>query len=672
MWSDNETSIDLLQFKYLAAAVTRLVRTPHLLPTTIGVFGDWGSGKSSLLKMVDAELAADPTITRLNFNGWLFEGYDDAKTALMGTILDAIQERNEKDQTLLEKTRERLNALRKRVNLLQLASLAGRIGLPAALGHPHLSVAGAGAAAAHSIYKAMSDPDKNKRMTVEDIEKLLPGAQDAPDDMRRSVRDFRKEFALLLQESKIETLVVFIDDLDRCLPDTIIATLEAIRLFLFVPGTVFILGADERLVEYAVRQRFPELPGTRAEVGRDYLEKLIQVPVRIPPLSGAEVHSYMNLLFAQLRMHFEDYPKVCDRVAQFRHTNINDLSFDIGVARDLAVHIDPLAELGNDLDFVAQIADILIPGMQGNPRRTKRFLNMLLLRLSLGEARGLSLQRQVLAKLMLLEYIKPEFFKQLAGLQAVQEGRPEELLKVEQSLRPHMGTSSGSAQDAHPTQSDKQKPTAGTRAADSVSESSKPSLTATGTSKEELPGEVQPWLADEWMRTWLASTPALSDVDLRPYFYVAHDKVGVLDIGQARLSPAAGEVLNRLLDSQQITRRLGVKQAANLNAADATAVFQALAQRIRQAASLEGNASQAIMFELMETCPSLIPQLITLYGSLSDAKITLAVPAKLYQIVDGTPGAQAARALFERWAASTNTLLAGVAKQALTRPWKPV
>ena len=78
MWSDNETDVDLLQFKYLASSVTRIIKTPQLLPTTVGVFGDWGSGKSSLLKMVQKELTSDPTLLCLSFNGWLFEGFEDA------------------------------------------------------------------------------------------------------------------------------------------------------------------------------------------------------------------------------------------------------------------------------------------------------------------------------------------------------------------------------------------------------------------------------------------------------------------------------------------------------------------------------------------------------------------------------------------------------------------
>ena len=53
MWSDNESSIDLLGFQHLAGAVTGIVRRPHLLPGTVGIFGDWGSGKSSLLRIVE-------------------------------------------------------------------------------------------------------------------------------------------------------------------------------------------------------------------------------------------------------------------------------------------------------------------------------------------------------------------------------------------------------------------------------------------------------------------------------------------------------------------------------------------------------------------------------------------------------------------------------------------
>ncbi len=88
MWSDNETAVDLLGCRHLVNAVAGIVRNDRLLPATIGAFGDWGGGKSSLLKMVEAELAKDKDTLVVSFNGWLFEGYEDARSALIGVILD--------------------------------------------------------------------------------------------------------------------------------------------------------------------------------------------------------------------------------------------------------------------------------------------------------------------------------------------------------------------------------------------------------------------------------------------------------------------------------------------------------------------------------------------------------------------------------------------------------
>lgn len=85
MWSDNETTLDLLGFKVHADLIKSVVTNPELLPVTIGVFGDWGGGKTSIMKMLETDLDpnsySDPeekanyeNIACLYFNGWLFEG----------------------------------------------------------------------------------------------------------------------------------------------------------------------------------------------------------------------------------------------------------------------------------------------------------------------------------------------------------------------------------------------------------------------------------------------------------------------------------------------------------------------------------------------------------------------------------------------------------------------
>lgn len=90
LWKDSETVVDYLNFDYIIDAVVNIVLDEELSPSSIGLYGDWGSGKSSLMKMVETRLNEenDDNIICIKFNGWLFEGYEDAKTALCGTILE--------------------------------------------------------------------------------------------------------------------------------------------------------------------------------------------------------------------------------------------------------------------------------------------------------------------------------------------------------------------------------------------------------------------------------------------------------------------------------------------------------------------------------------------------------------------------------------------------------
>lgn len=59
MWADNETSEALLGFKVHADLLVDIINDDKVLPVTIGVFGDWGSGKSSILKIVEQEIIGD-------------------------------------------------------------------------------------------------------------------------------------------------------------------------------------------------------------------------------------------------------------------------------------------------------------------------------------------------------------------------------------------------------------------------------------------------------------------------------------------------------------------------------------------------------------------------------------------------------------------------------------
>ena len=92
-------------------------------------------------------------------------------------------------------------------------------------------------------------------------------------------------------------IVIFVDNLDRCLPKQTIQTLESLRLFLFMPNTAFVIAADEDMVRHAVKEHFN---GIDEKHITDYLDKLIQFPVKVPKISTREVRAYLFLLYASI------------------------------------------------------------------------------------------------------------------------------------------------------------------------------------------------------------------------------------------------------------------------------------------------------------------------------------------------------------------------------------
>jgi len=417
--ADNETRVDLLNNEAIATTIITLLRERPAQPVTVGVHGDWGAGKSSILEMIEGGLDGDGDFLCLKFNGWRFQGFEDAKIALIEGIVTGLVEK----RPVATKAAAVVKDVFRRIDWLKVARHAGGLALTAFTGIPTPEQIKAILGGLESM---VADPTKlatkeNLEATIEGVKSLMkdhPGTKSAP----KEIAEFRKAFDQLLKEAGIKRLVVLIDDLDRCLPDTAIETLEAIRLFVFTAHTAFVVAADEAMIEYAVRKHFPELPDTTGprDYARNYLEKLIQVPFRIPALGETETRIYVTLLLIGAQLDDDGgYTKLIAAARERLRRPWASSSLDFAAIKSALG--EKAADVQNAQILSDQIGPILAAGAKGNPRQIKRFLNTLLLRQRTAQARGFGadVKLPVLAKLMLAERFLPRLFDQVASASAV-------------------------------------------------------------------------------------------------------------------------------------------------------------------------------------------------------------------------------------------------------------
>jgi predicted KAP-like P-loop ATPase len=495
MWSDNETTEDLLGFKVHADLIIDVIKDDQVLPVTIGVFGDWGSGKSSIMKIIQEELnkLEDGTFV-LYFNGWVFEGYDDAKAALLESIVKAFVNNEE----LGSKIKNQTQKLLKSVKWMRVLGFSFKnIVLPTATAYftgglsliPFL---------AQNLSKvdAKDLVEKLKGEKAEEYLKSFITEKDQSDEAIL-VREFRDDFAAMIKESKIKKLVVLIDDLDRCTPDRIIENLEAIKLFLNVEKTAFVIGADPRIVKNAIEIKYnTKIENSNDRIIEDYLEKLIQIPYHLPKLSDSEVETYLTLLICKRYFSNESFSDVLKYFYHFRQNNRYSV-FGFGNIKSVVAkeNIDPLL---SDLGMIPTLSTIISQSLYGNPRQIKRFLNTFMLRKRLADVAKLDkFDNALLAKLMVLEYSEILLFNSIFEWQLTQEGIPKEIKELENYVK------------------DK-----------SCAEVLK---------DWDIPKYSQ-WKKDKIVK-WLSTEPLLQERDLRDYFWIARDKLTSVVPGSSLIPP---------------------------------------------------------------------------------------------------------------------------------------
>jgi predicted KAP-like P-loop ATPase len=534
MWTDNETDKDFLNFSCTADTVAELIIQARNNPVSIGVSGQWGVGKSSMIKLIKKSLndKNGNSFVFVEFNAWLYQGFDDARAALMEVIANTLTEEAKTRQKGVDKAKEFL----KRINWLRVAKTGIGIAAPLALGLPPMGIV----SEVMNIAKMLQSGE----LTKESLQEAGSTAQEAyekfsgflkPKEEKtppKEIQAIRNSFEETLQEIGI-TLVVLIDDLDRCLPETTVSTLEAIRLFLFLKNTAFVIAADDEMIKHAVKKHF-ELEANN-DLVVNYFDKLIQIPLRVPALGTQEVRAYLILLFVE-ESELNEIIKEKIRDEVIKQLSLSwkgkrvDRTFISSLGIDLPDSLQAKIETAERLAHIMTISSKI----NGNPRLIKRFLNTLSIRMSISQSHGVGVDEAVLVKLLLFERCgNPNAYsKLLAKVNEHGEGKPMFLAEWE---------------------------------ADSA-----------------IGKEIA--LTEEWnedfIKEWLKLTPTLADKDLRGALYVSREHAPIIT-PEDRLSSAAAGLLDALMQAPDMASSIK-EDLSRIPRAELSVIMDRLLERAKQ------------------------------------------------------------------------------------------
>lgn len=381
LFDDNPAKDDLLGFDGIADVVARVVSSGGLDPVTVGVHSAWGGGKSTALNLIAKRLEPLGHVLVVRIDPWEFESAEDMRGALIAQVLDALQTREPKDDldpSKLEVVRAKLDDLRKRIAWGRIAKVL----------------------ITSAVTLSPDLPGLVEALTPKPRENEADG-----DQVQQGMAGFRDQFRALMEAMGQLRVVVLVDDLDRCVPRTIMATLEAIKLFLSVEKMAFVIAADQDLIRDAVDV---ELKGAaRGGFAKLYTEKIVQLPVTLPVLSIEQAEAYIALLLCDSGPMTGGHYKELVASAHARRIE----------GRAPYVVPSPIATVPSieTLALARSIARGLAADVWRSPRAIKRFLNALAVREQLATAAGAPLRLEVLAKLYLLELRHSEAFQALVG-----------------------------------------------------------------------------------------------------------------------------------------------------------------------------------------------------------------------------------------------------------------
>lgn len=303
---DSSAEDELGRHTFAKIVANEIALAPAPRGFVIGITGPWGVGKTSMLHLVENELMdgqQPPLIIR--FNPWLVSGSEQLLRQFISELSTQVSE-NPRAPSDLKSIGETLLRYGEAIRPLSIVPVVGSWA--------------ARMAAAASVLRA---------------------ARPKSEQREKSVLALRKELDSLLSKTK-HRLVVMVDDVDRLLPHEIQEVLRTVRTIADFPNTVYVLAYDRRRIEEALEGENPE---HREDVGRGYLEKIVQISHEVPPPRDADLRRIITSSLDLALTEVEIRPSDADYWTNVFHTIVQPLIRTIRDAKRYANSVGIAARL---------------------------------------------------------------------------------------------------------------------------------------------------------------------------------------------------------------------------------------------------------------------------------------------------------------------------------------
>jgi hypothetical protein len=293
-------------------------------PLNVGLFGPWGSGKSSFGALLQEELAKrDKKTAFVTYNAWKYSGEALQRSFLLDTA-ESLDVADHTTTSTLRHEVERSQLDLKHVDRRQLAAVAK---WALYLIVPFVAIALFVSVAAVSLLSWAANKSASRELLrfiptyvvgpafiaalLATFVKLLLDAstvklREAPPTEEGFEERFKSLLKLARDKGHFKRFVFFVDELDRVSSEQVVTALQVIKNFLDQPDTVFVVAADEEVIERALRRSLPQAtPANEDEPyyssASEFLDKIFQHQIDLPPLRGQRLTRFARDLVVNRR-----------------------------------------------------------------------------------------------------------------------------------------------------------------------------------------------------------------------------------------------------------------------------------------------------------------------------------------------------------------------------------